>query len=88
MYTSPADRHYEPRAGPRWCPSKYTLIVSFVVCCFATRKSPRKADRKRDLQTPNSVFVIWETDFFTPPVLGGVALLDNSAPAVYKSPVP
>ena len=26
----------------------------------------------------------WETDFYTPPVLGGAALFDNSAPAVYK----
>ena len=27
---------------------------------------------------------IGETDFYTPPVLGGAALLDNSVPAVYK----
>ena len=26
----------------------------------------------------------WETDFYTPPVLRGAALFDNSAPAVYK----
>ena len=26
----------------------------------------------------------WETDFYTPPVLGGAALLPFSAPAVYK----
>ena len=26
----------------------------------------------------------WETDFYTPQVLGGAALYDNSAPAVYK----
>ena len=31
---------------------------------------------------------IWETDFYTPPVLGGAALLPFSAPAVYKNPVP
>ena len=31
---------------------------------------------------------VWETDFYTPPVLGGAALLENSAPAVYKIPVP
>ena len=30
----------------------------------------------------------WETDFYTPPVLGGAALLPFSAPAVYKNPVP
>ena len=30
----------------------------------------------------------WETDFYTPQVLGGAALFDNSAPAVYKNPVP
>ena len=30
----------------------------------------------------------WETDFYTPPVLGGAALFGNSAPAVYKKPVP
>ena len=30
----------------------------------------------------------WETDFHTPPVLGAAALFDNSAPAVYKNPVP
>ena len=29
-----------------------------------------------------------ETDFYTPPVLEGAALLDNSAPAVYDYPVP
>ena len=27
---------------------------------------------------------LWETDFYTPPVLGGAALFDNSAPAVYE----
>ena len=26
----------------------------------------------------------WEIDFYTPQVLGGAALFDNSAPAVYK----
>ena len=31
---------------------------------------------------------LWETDFYTPPVLGGAALLPFSAPAVYKNPVP
>ena len=36
--------------------------------------------------SPNKV--PWETDFYTPPVLGGAALFDNSAPAVYKNPVP
>ena len=30
----------------------------------------------------------WETDFYTPPVLGGAALLPFSAPAVYKNLVP
>ena len=29
-----------------------------------------------------------ETEFYTPPVLGGAALLPFSAPAVYKNPVP
>ena len=29
----------------------------------------------------------WETDFYTPPVLGGAALLPFSAPAVYKNRV-
>ena len=28
--------------------------------------------------------LIWETDFYTPQVLASAALLDNSAPAVYK----
>ena len=31
---------------------------------------------------------LWETDFHIPPVLGGAALFDNSAPAVYKNLVP
>ena len=31
-----------------------------------------------------TLFRFWETDFYTPPVLGGAALFDNSAPAVYK----
>ena len=30
----------------------------------------------------------WETDLYTPQVLGGAALFDNSAQAVYKNPVP
>ena len=30
----------------------------------------------------------WEIDFYTPPVLGGAALSDNSAAVVYKNPVP
>ena len=29
-----------------------------------------------------------ETDFYTPPVLGGAALLPFSAPVVCKNPVP
>ena len=29
-------------------------------------------------------YVTWETDFYTPPVLGGAGRFDNSAPAVYK----
>ena len=28
---------------------------------------------------------LWETDFYTPPVLGGAALLPFSAPAVYTN---
>ena len=36
----------------------------------------------------DSAFSLWETDFYTPPVLGGVALFNNSAPAVFKDPVP
>ena len=32
--------------------------------------------------------VVWETGFYTPPVLRGAAFFDNSAPAVYKNPVP
>ena len=31
---------------------------------------------------------LWETDFYTPPLLRGAALLDSSAPAVHKNPVP
>ena len=31
-----------------------------------------------------NVMSYWETDFCTPEVLGGAALFDNSAPAVYK----
>ena len=31
---------------------------------------------------------IWETEFYTPQVLGGAALFDNSAGAVYKNPSP
>ena len=30
------------------------------------------------------VSVEWETDFYTPQVLGGAALFGNSAPAGYK----
>ena len=36
----------------------------------------------------NSCEELWETDFYTPPMLGGVALFDNSAAAVYKNTVP
>ena len=31
---------------------------------------------------------LWETDLYTPPVLGGAAHCDNSAPAVYKNQGP
>ena len=31
---------------------------------------------------------MWETNFYTPPVLGGAALLPFSAPAVYKTSLP
>ena len=37
---------------------------------------------------PPSAILSWETDFYTPPVLGGVALLPFSAPAVYKNQGP
>ena len=33
-------------------------------------------------------YLFWETDFYTPIVLGGAALFDNSAAVVYKNPVP
>ena len=33
-------------------------------------------------------FPLAETDFYTPPVLGGTATFDNSAPAMYTNPVP
>ena len=32
----------------------------------------------------NIVTTFWETDFYTPQVLGGGALSNSSAPAVYK----
>ena len=31
---------------------------------------------------------LWETYFYTPPVLGGAAFLPFSAPAVYKNQAP
>ena len=30
----------------------------------------------------------WETDFYTPQMLGDAALFDNSAAAVYKNSLP
>ena len=30
----------------------------------------------------------WETNFYTPPLLGDAALFDDSPPAVYKNLVP
>ena len=38
-------------------------------------------------KTSTIVTQSWETDFYTPPVLGG-ALLDNSEPTVHKNSVP
>ena len=35
-------------------------------------------------QMPKSQSRYWETDFYTPPVLGGASLFEDSAPAVYK----
>ena len=37
---------------------------------------------RRLFKTPKPSF--WETEFYTPPVLGGAAPVDNSAPAVYE----
>ena len=42
---------------------------------------------RRKRRSPSSS-LRWETDFYTPPVLGGAALLLFSAPAVYKNQGP
>ena len=39
---------------------------------------------KRTRETGQTIKQMWETDFYTPPVMEGAALFDNSAPAVYK----
>ena len=52
--------------------------------CLGTSFFPYHPKRGKKYKTALS----WETDFYTPPVLGGAALFDNSAAAVYKNPVP
>ena len=43
---------------------------------------------ERQLPNLRAGRLLRETDFYTPPVLGGAALLPFSAPAVYKNSVP
>ena len=45
-------------------------------------------ERLAKFQAPKFENSEWETDLHTPPVLGGEALFDNSAPAVYKNQGP
>ena len=54
-------------------------------------RKTKKARKSKKARIGGSGYLresIWETDFYTPPVLGGAALLPFSAPAVYKNPVP
>ena len=49
---------------------------------------PPPPSRRKKTNKIQNVHHPWDTDFYTPPVLGGAALFDNSAAAVYKNPVP
>ena len=49
----------------------------FGIDCLEHRSERNACNSRRQAE--------WETDFYTPPVLGGVAFFDNSAPAVYKN---
>ena len=51
-------------------------------------ENQRAPNARPNLHSPVWARSNWATDFYTPPVLGGAGLFDNSAPAVYKNPVP
>ena len=65
-----------PSLGELWC----GLVEIHVrdECIGHTRQRPLHGKARAG----------WETDFYTPPVLGGAALLPFSAPAVYKNQGP
>ena len=45
----------------------------------------KRQEYPREIRTEKLMFLLfWETDFYTPPVLGGAALLPFSAPEVYR----
>ena len=48
-------------------------------------RGPQAHSQNSGFGTP---YDLRETDFYTPPVLGGASLFDNSAAAVYKNSVP
>ena len=64
------------------CMHTVTVLIDFVsyqrVSSLSQKRyqtpGPRVSESRQD----------WETDVYTPPVLGGAARYDNSAPAVYK----
>ena len=48
---------------------------------LSSRNTKCRSSYRKSLQ-------LWETDLYTPPVLRGAAIFDNSAAAVYKIPSP
>ena len=72
------------------CHSRRDKIISKMICHSRRDKIISKMiwHYRRERRKLFPVHKEWETDFYTPPVLGGGALFDNSAPAVYKNPVP
>ena len=56
--------------------------------CEILLSSGRGGRASREKWENDKIPLLWETDFYTPPVLGSAALLPFSAPAVYQNPVP
>ena len=63
-------------------------VTMIMVGFFTTEATIKIKHARRGAHFLPALLQKWETDFYTPPVLGGAALSPFSAPAVYKNQGP
>ena len=83
------NQDHRKAAGKR--PFSATQLLQFrnvVFHFFCRRVSVAVQLLQRNFPKIASRLLFWETDFYPPQVLGGAALFDNSAAAVYKNHEP